>query len=66
MEVALEGEDIGGKECFPGKRFKRRVVTVTVSICEDYNFRVFLLDPSRLTRKEGSKSCRGSRIIVLI
>jgi hypothetical protein len=54
-EVGHKGEDIGGKECLSGRRFKRRGLADAESICEDYNIRAFLLDPLRSTCGAGGK-----------
>lgn len=62
LEVGLEGEDIGGKECLSGRRFGRRGVTDAESLYGDYNIRTFLLEASRLTCKAGSKVVEEARL----
>jgi hypothetical protein len=46
LEVGLEGDDTGGKECLSRRRFKRHGVVDTESICGDYNIHTFLLEAS--------------------
>jgi hypothetical protein len=55
LEVGLEGEDTGSKECLSGRRFEHRGVADAESVCGDYNIRAFLLEPSRSICKAGSK-----------
>jgi len=46
LEVGLEGKETGGKECLSGRRFVRRGVANSESICEDDNICAFLLEAS--------------------
>jgi hypothetical protein len=54
LEVGLEGEDTGGKECLSGRRFERRSVADAESLCGDYNIRAFLPEASQSICKAGS------------
>jgi hypothetical protein len=55
LEVGLEGEETGDKECLSGRRFERRGVADAESLCGDYNIRAFLLEASRSVCEAGSK-----------
>ena len=62
LEVGLEGEDTGGKECLSGRRFERRGIEDTESIYRDYNIRAFLLEALRLIYKAGSNVVEEARL----
>ncbi len=62
LEVGLEGENTGGKQCLSRRRFERRRVANAESACGNYKIRAFLLEASRSICKAGNKVVEDARL----